>query len=182
MQIATLPSYPDDSENVVLLSLQGNIIDQVAYSKGWRFALLRDDEGVALERINANALSNDKTNRHSAASTAGCGTPGYVNNQYKQALINPSSISVIPKIFSPDNDGHDDVATIQYHIKENGYIANVFIFDAAGRQVRHLVKNALLGRMVTLFGMGWMNRHKNYPLVYPSFIPNCLTCRERNNN
>ena len=49
-----------------------------------------------------------------------------------------------PKIFSPDNDGRDDIATISYQVEEQGYVANVIIFDASGRTVRHLVKNDLL--------------------------------------
>jgi flagellar hook assembly protein FlgD len=50
----------------------------------------------------------------------------------------------MPKTFSPDNDGFDDVLTIQYNMKDAGYVANVTLFDAAGRPVRHLVKNHLL--------------------------------------
>src|SRR4030095_12523233 len=52
---------------------------------------------------------------------------------------------VIPKSFSPDNDGRDDVATIQYKTTEPGYIANITIYDANGRPVRNLVKNGTLG-------------------------------------
>ena len=47
-------------------------------------------------------------------------------------------------VFSPDNDGRDDIATISYVTEEPGYVANVIIFDASGRIVRHLVKNDLL--------------------------------------
>ena len=54
-------------------------------------------------------------------------------------------IEVSPKVFSPDNDGRDDIATINYQVSEPGYVANVSIFDASGRMVRYLVKNALLG-------------------------------------
>jgi hypothetical protein len=50
----------------------------------------------------------------------------------------------MPPIFSPDNDGRDDVATIQYKVEENGYVANVSVFDAGGRLVRYLVRNELL--------------------------------------
>ena len=54
-------------------------------------------------------------------------------------------IEVTPKVFSPDNDGRDDIATIQYKTTEPGYIANITIYDANGRPVRNLVKNATLG-------------------------------------
>ncbi len=55
-----------------------------------------------------------------------------------------SSIEVTPKVFSPDNDGFNDIATIQYKIDQPGYVANVTIFDAAGRPVRNLVRNGIL--------------------------------------
>jgi flagellar hook assembly protein FlgD len=51
---------------------------------------------------------------------------------------------VLPKVFSPDNDGFDDIATIQYKIADPGYVANITIFDAAGRPVRNLVRNGTL--------------------------------------
>ncbi len=51
----------------------------------------------------------------------------------------------MPKVFSPDNDGVDDIATIQYKIDAPGYVANITIFDAAGRAVRNLVRNGILG-------------------------------------
>ena len=56
-----------------------------------------------------------------------------------------ATIEVVPRVFSPDNDGHDDIATIQYAVTEPGYTANITIFDAAGRPVRNLVRNGTLG-------------------------------------
>ena len=49
-------------------------------------------------------------------------------------------------MFSPDNDGRDDVSMIQYEMDGPGYVANCRIFDGAGRQVKYLVRNAVLGR------------------------------------
>jgi len=37
------------------------------------------------------------------------------------------------------------VATIEYSAAEGGAVVNVFVYDASGRKVRHLVKNAVLG-------------------------------------
>ena len=55
-----------------------------------------------------------------------------------------AAIEITPKVFSPDNDGRDDIATIQYKTTEPGYVANITIYDANGRPVRNLVKNATL--------------------------------------
>jgi flagellar hook assembly protein FlgD len=98
-----------------------------------------------LERIDPASLSQNETNWHSAASTAGYGTPTYKNSQYKLVNAVTATIEVTPKVFSPDNDGRDDIGTVQYEVTEPGYIANITIYDAAGRPVRSLVRNGTLG-------------------------------------
>ena len=145
--LASLPSYPDDEGDVILLNGQGDVIDEVRYKDDWHFKLINDPEGVSLERIDPAGTSQDPGNWHSAASTAGYGTPTYINSQYKQTQQVDATIEVMPKTFSPDNDGHDDVATIQYKVPEPGYVANITIYDLQGRAIRYLVKSGTLGTM-----------------------------------
>ena len=142
--ISSLPSYPDDAGDVIITNMQGDIVDEVKYDKDWHFKLIDNDEGVSLERIDPAGPSQDASNWHSAASTEGYGTPTYINSQYKQTQAADATIEVSPKVFSPDNDGHDDIATIQYKVSEPGYVANITIFDAAGRPVRVLVNNGTM--------------------------------------
>ncbi len=54
-------------------------------------------------------------------------------------------ITLTPKVFSPDNDGFDDFATLNYKFAQTGNVANLTIFDAAGRPVKYLERNALTG-------------------------------------
>lgn len=145
IQLSSLPSYPDDAGDVVLLNEQGEIIDEIKYSADWQFKLIDDPEGVSLERIDPDGPSQNAANWHSAASTAGYGTPTYKNSEYKQTQAIDATIEISPKIFSPDNDGHDDVTAIQYRLSDPGYVANVTIFDSQGTPVRYLVKNEILG-------------------------------------
>ncbi len=143
--VSTMPSFPDDKGDVILLNLQGAVVDEVKYLDDWQFALIANPDGVSLERIDPDGVSQEATNWHSAASTAGYGTPTYKNSQYKLLQSINATIDVTPKVFSPDNDGRDDIATIQYKTTEPGYIANITIYDANGRPVRNLVKNGTLG-------------------------------------
>ena len=143
--VSSLPSFPDDEGDVILLNLQGAVVDEVKYKDDWQFALIADPDGVSLERIDPDGISQEATNWHSAASTAGFGTPTYKNSQYKLLQSINATVEVTPKVFSPDNDGRDDIATIQYKTTEPGYVANITIYDANGRPVRNLVKNATLG-------------------------------------
>ena len=142
--VSSMPSYPDDEGDVIVLNFQGAVVDEVNYKDDWHFALLNNDEGVSLERIDPDGESQKADNWHSAASTAGYGTPTYKNSQYKLVQSISAAIEVTPKVFSPDNDGRDDIATIQYKTTEPGYIANITIYDANGRPVRNLVKNGTL--------------------------------------
>ena len=143
--ISSPPSFPDDEGTVIALNFQGNVVDEIHYKDDWHFKLIDNTEGVSLERIDPSGPSQDPGNWHSAASTSGYGTPGYKNSQYKLLNSLNAAVSIAPMIFSPDNDGRDDIATIQYEVTAPGYIANITIFDAAGRPVRYLVRNDILG-------------------------------------
>jgi Lamin Tail Domain/CHU_C Type IX secretion signal domain/Bacterial Ig-like domain len=142
--VSSMPSFADDEGDVILLNFQGIVADEVKYKDDWHFKLIDNKDGVALERIDPDGTSQDQNNWHSAGSTAGYGTPGYKNSQYKLLNAINASIEALPKVFSPDNDGFDDIATIQYKVSNPGYVANITIFDAAGRPVRNLVRNGTL--------------------------------------
>lgn len=148
IQMST-PSYSDDKGNVILLNEQGQIIDEISYSEKWHFALMSNKEAVSLERINYDDTvltpALQKKNWHSASSSVNYGTPTYKNSQFRIDAQVQGTISVTPEIVSPDNDGRDDFATITYSFPEPGYVANITIFDAAGRPVRYLQRNALNG-------------------------------------
>ncbi len=144
LKVSSIPSFNDDEGHVIILNEQGSLIDEVSYSDKWHFALISESEAVALERIDPDAASV-QSNFHSAATNVGYGTPTYKNSQYRADLQVQGTITLTPEIVSPDNDGRDDFATIHYDFPEPGYVANITVFDNAGRRVRYLQKNALCG-------------------------------------
>lgn len=149
--IPSMPSYSDDKGFVIICDADTNIIDEIRYTEKWHFKLIDNRENVALERINYDdtslVQSEQEKNWHSAAKglTAGYGTPTSKNSQYRVDLQVQGDIKITPEIVSPDNDGQDDFATIDYKFPSPGYVANITIFDAQGRPVRYLQKNALAG-------------------------------------
>jgi hypothetical protein len=143
--VPSMPSYNDDEGDVIILNAQGAVTDELKYNEKWHFKLIDNPEGVALERIDYNAPTQQQDNWHSAATSVGYGTPGYKNSQYKITGAVQGTISISPEIVSPDNDGIDDFATVNYSFPSAGYVANITIFDAAGRPVRFLQRNALCG-------------------------------------
>lgn len=146
LTVASMPSLPNTSGYALLLNAKGEIVDEVHYDSKWQYQLINSDVGVALERIDPAGPSQDATNWHSAASTSGYGTPTYKNSQYKELNTTGANITITPAVFSPDNDGRDDIATIQYSMNDIGYVANVTIYNAIGRPVRYLVKNGILSQ------------------------------------
>jgi len=51
-----------------------------------------------------------------------------------------------PKAFSPNGDGYNDELTIRFKLNKPGFVANVRLFDAAGRLVKFLVKNQTIAQ------------------------------------
>lgn len=143
--VGALPSYSDDEGNVIILNAQGKITDQLNYNDDWHFKLLDNKEGVALERIDYNAPTQQETNWHSAATSVNYGTPTYQNSQFRINDGVQGEVKLSPEIVSPDSDGQDDFASIDYSFPEAGYVASITIFDASGRPVRYLQRNALCG-------------------------------------
>ncbi|NNE34502.1 MAG: hypothetical protein HKN13_04670, partial [Rhodothermales bacterium] len=124
------------------------VLDEVQYSPDWHQPTLRDAKGTSLERIDADGPSSIASNWSSSVSESGA-SPGRTNS------INltfdgdqEGSISVSPSPFSPDGDGVDDFAAIQFNLQAAQSTIRVRIFDSKGRIVRELER----GRLATQDG------------------------------
>ncbi len=142
--LSTMPSYNNSDGEVTIINKSFQIIDDFSYTESMQFKLLNSFQGVSLERIHPDQITQDAKNWHSAAESAGFGTPGYKNSQYAQFEIFDGEITIEPEVFSPDNDGYNDILNIHYKFGEPGYVGNVTIFDARGRKIRSLVSNEML--------------------------------------
>ena len=138
-----LPSYNNDSGSVYLI-FNSEIIDKVSYQDEWHFDLLDNTDGVSLERIDPNGMSNSEFNWSSAAEDVGFATPGRINSQFMSA-ISSGTLTLTNDVFSPDNDGFEDVLLVSYEMNEPGLLGKVQIFDDRGRLVRKLFSSELLG-------------------------------------
>lgn len=177
LELASLPSFPDDEGFVLVLGAQGELLDEVHYFDHWHFALIRQPEGVSLEKIDPGAPSRDRSSWHSAASGSGYATPTAVNSQYRNPAATGAMITSTPKLFSPDNDGRDDILTIQYAFPEPGYVANITVFDLAGRPVRYLVRNALSGISGQWYWDGLGEEGKPLPAGPYVLLAECFSLR-----
>jgi hypothetical protein len=140
----SLPSYSNDEGTVYLITGANRLMDAFTYNADMHFALLNSTDGVSLERIRFDSPTQDAGNWHSASEESGFGTPGYLNSQYQDGTGDDGAVSVVPEIFSPDNDGYNDVITIEYSFGEPGWVGNVQIYDMQGRLVKECARNELL--------------------------------------
>ncbi len=122
-----------------------SVIDQMHYHEDMHYSLLNSTKGVALENIDYHLTP---ARWHSAASTVGFGTPAYQNSQYQYHKMNDEdkkAFSVQRRIFSPDNDGVDDILRIQYKMPDAAYRMSAKVFTADGVLVKQLYDAELLG-------------------------------------
>jgi hypothetical protein len=144
LDMANIPTM-NITGGTVCLNIGFTVIDHFIYYADMQFPLLNVTKGVSLERIDFNRPTQDRTNWHSAAEAVGFGTPAYKNSQYNDAGTTDNAIEITPEIFSPDEDGYNDIVNINYHFDTPGFVANVTIYDSKGRLVKYLVRNELLG-------------------------------------
>ena len=142
IEVSALPSFAD-LDTVRLLDGRGGIMDQLPYSKSLHLSLLSTQEGVSLERVRTSGPSTG-SNLHSAAGAVGYATPGRPNSQAQDELGGNQELTVTPEVFTPDDDGQQDFATLNFHLDQPGYVATVTVYDALGRLTRRLVRNETL--------------------------------------
>jgi len=170
-KVSSLPAYNNDKGRVMIMEKNETTIDNFAYTEDMHFALLASTQGVSLERINYDRPTEDQTNWHSASEVVGFATPAYENSQFNPQVEMEEKITIDPEIFSPDNDGYQDVANITFNIEEPGYVANIKIFDSRGRLIKYLANNTLLGINQTITWDGLDDQNQKAPMgVYVVFI------------
>lgn len=171
IQLSSLPAYNNGSGNVVLTLADSSVMEVFSYDEKMHFGLLSDVKGVSLERVNPHRPVTDKTNWHSAAERIGFGTPGLPNSQFTPGVLADDLVLLHPEIFSPDNDGFEDVLNISYKMDTPGYVANISLFDAQGRLVNRLIRNELLGTEGTFSWDGTNENREKVPVgVYVVFF------------
>ncbi|MDF3027923.1 MAG: hypothetical protein K0S23_2230 [Fluviicola sp.] len=163
-----LPSLDNDFSTIQLL-YDSLLIDQVTYYEDWHLSLIDNTENKTLERINPEGASSSASNWHTAAETVGFGTPGRINSQYMSGSVS-STFGTTEPIFSPDNDGFQDVILFQYNF-EVGMTATLKIFDNQGREVHTLFSSELLGQQGSFTWDGIMSNNQKAPIgIYIAVI------------
>ena len=145
IHVNALPTFNNSDGTCIIYSHQNEIIDEMNYSESMHFQLLNSFEGVSLERLSSELPSAQESNWHSASESSGFATPGAENSQSISIENMNGVFELSTSIFSPDNDGMDDV--IQFHFSEmkSGCVGNLTIYNERGIRVKRLVRNEYLG-------------------------------------
>ncbi|MFT4600439.1 MAG: hypothetical protein ACI857_000613 [Arenicella sp.] len=175
-----LPTYPNDSGTVYLLSKDSLIIDFFHYNEDFHFELLSTADGKSLERIAFDGVMNNPDNWHTAAEDVEWGTPGYENSQLYNPNLN-GTVGVEPLMFSPDSDGYNDVLTINLDLVSNENVIDVEIYDNHGRLIR-LLKDNFFGGTQTTFTWDGINDKGEKALIGTYVVLISVTDAEGNHS
>lgn len=136
-----LPVLANTSSTLVLFRTDdGVVVDEVAYSSKWHASSVKKPKGVALERIDPDQPTQQLSNWTSATESAGYGTPGYRNSQFRSG--EPGHATGIEAPVFSDITGY---YTIAYYFDTPGYHCRAWIYDTSGRIRAEIANHELLG-------------------------------------
>lgn len=140
-EVPKLPVLANTSSTLVLFRAADEaMIDEVGYSSKWHASSIKSQKGVALERINPEAKTQEPANWTSASATAGYGTPGYRNSQYGVSPEGDATGMEAP-VYIEEGDYYQ----ISYFLDKPGYNCRVFVFNTSGQRVAEIASHELLG-------------------------------------
>lgn len=143
-EIPKLPILANTSSTLVLFRTKDEtVIDEVSYSSKWHAPSVKDQKGVALERIDPEAETQSAANWTSASATAGYGTPGYRNSQSDAS--SPDEPDKPTGIEAPEWVPGSEHYKITYYLDQPGYSCRAFVFNIAGQRVAEIANHELLG-------------------------------------
>lgn len=143
-EIPKLPILANTSSTLVLFRTKDEtVIDEVSYSSKWHAPSVKDQKGVALERIDSDAETQSAANWTSASATAGYGTPGYRNSQSDAS--SPNEPDKPTGIEAPEWVPGLEHYKITYYLDQPGYSCRAFVFNIAGQHVAEIANHELLG-------------------------------------
>ena len=172
VQMMAMPSLDRDQGTVVLARKNdGILIDRVYYSPVMYSDLLTTTDGISLERLNPSLPSEDAGNWHSASENCGFATPGYRNSEFLRMDPGVDAVSLSPYVFTPDDDGKDDVLLVGFKLDDPGYLVNITIFDADGNRIRCLAKNRFISTEDGIIWDGRDDKNQKSPIgIYVFYI------------
>jgi hypothetical protein len=147
---------PDAGAHIGLVRQNLEVLESVNFTDDWHNALISNTEMVSLERINPNLNGSLKSSWHSASTQSGYATPGQMNSQFLSSEAQNSRFWLSTETVSPNNDGFNDVVTINYDLPQ-GSLLTLRVFSLNGLEQNVLADNELTQPEGTLVWDGTTN-------------------------
>jgi gliding motility-associated-like protein len=142
-----LPTMSNDKGNIKLIDRTGKTLDSLVYEDDFHSPIISNKDGIALEKTQPDAPSNKRQYWTSATSSSGYGTPGMPNSQLSLILIDAKRyFTLLTKVFTPNNDGDNDLLKIKCVLPEPGFWITMHIFNENGFPVANPFSNYSLGQ------------------------------------
>ena len=130
------------------------VIDEAAYNPNFHSPVLSDTKGRSLEKTALTGSGLLETYWFSATDVSGKATPTGENSQQFTGIPPAESFELSSKTFSPDQDGFEDWASLNYQFKEPGYVTSIKVFSYDGRLIKELANNTILNLTGSIFWYG----------------------------
>ncbi len=145
------------ANRIILVDPFAHFIDSLTYSPNWHLEN-SNTEHKSLERILPSGNSDDKFNWSTSVALEGY-TPGKQNSIFISNPGSESGITITPNPFSPDNDGFEDFASINYNLAGNVNKIRARVFDSKGRLVRTLTEDYPSAKSGSIVFDGYNDSH-----------------------
>lgn len=143
--VSPMPALLAGGGQIAIRRRDGTEIDRMAFHPRMHHPLLHATKGVSLERVRASVSATDAANWQSAGQDCGGATPGRRNSQTMAKPDITAQMQLDTEWFTPDNDGHADLAALHYRFPQPGTLLTLRVFDVWGMPVRTLCQHRLCG-------------------------------------
>lgn len=130
-----LPSLPNSGATIRILNTDRELVAESPYSDDMHSQLIYNTKGVSLT---VNCIDCSSKNLISSSSVDAYATPSYFSESLE---LTEDEYTLTPKVFSPDNDGIDDILEINYKSSIGEHSANIRIYNSQGREVAIIANN-----------------------------------------
>ncbi|MFV0506368.1 MAG: lamin tail domain-containing protein [Bacteroidales bacterium] len=130
-----IPSLPNSGATIEIFNKEKELIAESSYSDDMHSQLIYNTKGVSLS---IRCVECHETTLISSSSIDGYATPTYFS---ESSELVKNEYSLTPKVFSPDNDGSDDMLRIGYSTSIGGHSANIRIYNSQGREIVIIANN-----------------------------------------
>jgi hypothetical protein len=140
-----MPALLAGGGQIAIRLRDGTEIDRMAFHPRMHHPLLHTTKGISLERLRTSVSGMDAANWQSAGRECSGGTPGRRNAQARTDPDFTAQMQLDSEWFTPDNDGHADLAALHYRFPQPGTLLTLRVYDAWGMPVRALCLHQLCG-------------------------------------